>query len=466
MNLIRSKPLLLVLALCIVLRVGVLLAFPSVFAFDQTGSTHGSDAYDAYARNLLTTGVYGRTPGVPDAAIPPLYSYVLAAVYAVFGRGYIQVGLFHTLLDVLSILMLYEIGKRLMPRDKHPEIVALLAALFYAVYPYLIFQNLTLIDTPLFIALLHAFVLLMVLLREHTGSARAKWLLAGLGGLALGLAMLARPVIAPLALFVAIWFLFRLNFVQTVARLLPVGVVCALVLAPWIAHNYTVYNAFVPVATNGGMNFWFGNSQYTIPFLRAGFHPQWATPERKLDNLDSREANAVLFDLSFQFLRQNPDKIPELLWVKFLAYWSIDVFPTRNPVSGMTPIVDYNGRVRMVTDPNGAIDLNGVPQNDPVAAYSQPLFDQIGRMIHRLYYGALFLLALVGIGLTRQHWRAVSLLWFVQICMTVVYVVFIPATRYRVPTDPMLFLFSAQTLVAAWEYVRARRAVQIRAAAS
>ncbi|MBZ0304011.1 MAG: hypothetical protein K8J31_30005, partial [Anaerolineae bacterium] len=89
----------LLIALAIGVRLGVLLAFPGVFAFEQTGAIHGSDAYDAYAQNLLATGVYGRTPGVPDAAIPPLYSYALAGVYGLLGRGSFQVGLFHTLLD-------------------------------------------------------------------------------------------------------------------------------------------------------------------------------------------------------------------------------------------------------------------------------------------------------------------------------------------------------------------------------
>ena len=86
-----------------------------------------------------------------DAAIPPLYSYALAGVYGLFGRGYVQLGIFHSLLDAASILMLYHIGKRLLPFG---EWVGALAGLFYALYPYLIFQNLTLIDTPFFMALL------------------------------------------------------------------------------------------------------------------------------------------------------------------------------------------------------------------------------------------------------------------------------------------------------------------------
>jgi hypothetical protein len=65
-----------------------------------------------------------------------------------------------------------------------------------------------------------------------------------------------------------------------------------------------------------------------------------------------------------------------------------------------------------------------------------------------IYFGALLGLALVGIALTIKAWRQVSLLWLIQISMTLVYVIFIPATRYRVPTDPLLFLFSAYAVIA------------------
>src|SRR5690606_16329359 len=96
-----QRALIFVLILSVAIRLAALFLFPNVFAFEQTGAIHGSQAYDEYAQNLLTTGVYGRVAGVPDAAIPPLYSYALAVVYGLFGRGYWQVGLFHTLLDIL-----------------------------------------------------------------------------------------------------------------------------------------------------------------------------------------------------------------------------------------------------------------------------------------------------------------------------------------------------------------------------
>ncbi len=451
---IRPSWLALIVVVCAVARLSALIAFPSVFAFDQTGAVHGSAAYDTYARNLLATGVYGMTPGKADASVPPLYSYVLAGVYAIFGRGYMQVGLFHILLDVLSILMLVEISKHLFPNGQY---VGLVAGLLYAVYPYLIFQNLTLIDTPFFMFLLHAFVLLMILLRERAVLDRVTWVIAVLGGTVLGASMLVRPIMPPLALLVAVWFLFRLNLVQTIARLLPVAVVGAVILIPWIVRNYGVYQAFVPMTTTSGANFWQGNSAYTVPYFRAGYDVQWTSPpDFNPTNLSEREADAQLFALALKYLRENPDKIPDLLWTKFLVQWSIDIAPRRNPVGGVLPRVDYQGNVLVGTDNNGGITLEGLPPGDPVAVYSDSVFDQVGRVVHRLYYGGLFVLALGGIALTVRQWRSVSLLWFVQIGMTIVYLIFHPSTRYRVPSDPMLFLFSAYMLIALWNYGKSR----------
>jgi hypothetical protein len=333
--------------------------------------------------------------------------------------------------------------------------------LFYAFYPYLVFQNLTLIDTPFFMFWLHAFVLLMVLLRERKMLDRYTWVIAILGGIVLGLSMLARPIMPPLALLVGVWFLFRLNLKQTILRLLPVALIGAAVLVPWIVRNYGIFGAFVPMTTTSGANFWQGNSEYTVPYFRAGYDVQWTSPKLETEDPNSREADAERFALALQYLRDNPGKIPELLWVKFLVYWSIDIAPRLNPVEGELPPLNYEGSVSPETVASGDLSLQGLPPGDPVAAYSEPLFDQIGRTLHRYYYGVLFLFALVGVALTARYWREVSMLWFVQISMTLVYVFFHPSTRYRVPTDPLLFLFSAYALLWLWKRWQARNREQV-----
>ncbi|MEP7292429.1 MAG: glycosyltransferase family 39 protein [Chloroflexota bacterium] len=436
----------LLLALCVVVRVVALAALPGIFDFVSTGAIHGSASFDTYARNLLTTGVYGITPGVRDAVLPPLYSSALALVYGIFGRGYWQVGLFHTLLDVLSIAMLYAIGKKLLG-----DWVGWLAGVFTALYPYLIFQNLTLIDTPLFICELHAFVLVVLLLRERPRRDRTAWTLAILGGLVLGLTTLTRPILLPLAAFVGVWFLFRRSLLDSILRLLPVAVVALLVLVPWVLRNEAVYGTFVPISIAGGSNFYQGNNPDVIPFLRAGYDVQWTGPDQQYENPNSPAADAERTQLALDWLRANPGVIPELVWVKFVTHWSIDIFPRINPTAGDSARPDYQGDAVRGTDDAGDPTL-GVPPGDPVTLYNEGEFDA-ARIVHRWYFGGLLALALVGAGLTAKRWREVALLGFVQVSMTITYVIFHPSTRYRVPSDPLLFLFSAHTLVWLWSHI-------------
>ena len=80
-NRLKHHKLAVVIAVAVLARLAALLLLPDVFAYSEPGGEiHGSVAYDEYARNLLATGVYGRSPGLPDAGLPPLYSLVLAAI--------------------------------------------------------------------------------------------------------------------------------------------------------------------------------------------------------------------------------------------------------------------------------------------------------------------------------------------------------------------------------------------------
>ncbi len=451
LHLLRKHCVLSVLILAVVIRAGGLLAFSNILAFETTGAVHGSSAYDTYAQNLLATGTYGKEAGTPDAMIPPLYSYALALVYETLGRGYLQVGVAHILLDIASMLMLFHICQRMFPNGKR---IAVLAMLLFASYPYLVFHNLTLIDTPFFIFWLHLFVLLMIMLREQERLDRRGWLLALASGAVLGMATLTRPILLPLAIFLVPWFMVRRRFAQTIGRLLPVGLVSALVLAPWMVRNYMLFDVFVPMTTTSGGNFWQGNNEDTVRYLRAGYDVQWTTPSpaaTTVEESQSREADQELFALAWAWLGANPDQIPDLLWVKFWVYWSIGVAPRLNPTSVEQIRLNYEGVVSEDEDPEGELSLSGLPPDDPVATYSTPLFDVIGRTLHRWYFGPLLLLAILGVALSWREWRQVSLLWGVQLSMTLVYLAFHPATRYRAPTDPLLFVFSVIALCWLWE---------------
>lgn len=443
-----------VLLLAIALRVGFALLFSDTLDFVASGTIHGSEAYDTYAQNLLDTGVYGRTPGVPDADIPPLYSYVLAGVYGLLGRSFVSLALLNIALDAASLWMLFAIGRRTFRAGSLwglpvGEWAGLLAGVFYAAYPYLLFQNLTVIDTPLWMALLHAYVLLMLVLRERPLDRwTALWIIVA--GVVLGLSLLVRPLLPLFAVLAALWFLFRRSLGQTLLRLAPVALVGALVVLPWVLRNGALYDDFVPMTTTSGANFWQGNSEWTVPVLRAGYDVQWTSPE--IDpTLPPNEADSERFRLGIEYLQQHPERIPELWWTKFLVQWSIRITPLRNPEYGEQWALNEAGELDVLPSDES---ITGVTESN--TAYNEGLLDRVGRPVHMLYFGSLLLLALVGMAGSVRQWREVSLLWFVQLSMTVMYVLFHPSTRYRAPTDPLLFLFSAYALLRLVQWWRRR----------
>ena len=435
-----------VLLIGIVARLVVLIAFPEVFAFSEPGAAiHGSEAYDEYAINLLETGVYGRVPGVADAGLPPLYSYALSLIYRLFGREYVAVAAAHIVFDALSIALLYDICRRLLAGDRQLGArVGALAGLFFALYPYLIFQNLTLNDTALWILLLHLFVWLLVRLREREALDRGTLLLAAEAGVVLGIASLARALLPALALLAAVWFLFKLSWRQTLLRLLPVALLSLVVLLPWLMRSQRIYGAFVPIALNSGENIFQGNNRAAAAVFRAGYDVQWLTAPPGIPPVESPVLrNNALAEAGWRYLRENPAAIPELLLVKLLVYWNPQVTPLNNLRQGERLALDADGQVVIIRGEGTQVGVTAAN-----AAYQDDgLFNVVGRAVHVVYFGGLLLLALAGVWLSRREWRMLSLLLLVQLSQTLMYLVFHPSTRYRSPTDPLLFVFSAYAVV-------------------
>ncbi len=455
MSYIRRHPLKAIMLLAVALRLGALLAMPEVFAFERSGVIHGIQTHDVYARNLLETGVYGYARGVPDGELPPLYSLFLALLYAMVGRGSLQLVLAQALLDAAAIALLYRIARRLWPDAPG---VALIGIGLHALYPYLLFQSLTMVDTSLYIAGMYLLLWLLVELNEVTTAGRRRALaLLVAAGATLASLLLLRPNILLLLPFAALWLAIRHGWRGSALRLSPVLVLAALLLTPWLLRGARLYGEPVFIALHGGGNFLQGNNPCTVPWLRAGYDTQWMqlegfAPVAEDASLAQRDAAAMQAGLNW--LRENPERIPELLWTKFITQWSVDIWPGNNPPAGAAanPVVADCAA--------GIVTVPTVSADDPTRVYDDSAAAQLFRVVHRWYFGSLLLLALAGLALTRRRWREVSLLWFVQISMTLAYVIYHPNTRYRAPTDPLLFLFSASALLALWRRWQSRRLTQ------
>ncbi len=453
-----------VLALCLAARLSALLLFGAQLALEGD-VVHGEGAYDVRARNLLATGVLGLEPGQIDVeGSSVLYPVLLAIAYAVGGRTLAAVSTLNMLFDLVIVWAIFQLGRRLFGK---PEIGAL-AAVFFALYPYLIFQTLSVAYTSLLTMLISLTALAFVALRQRERLDGGTWLRIAACGIAIGLLALTRPPAVLIAFGGALWCLFRLNFWQSAARLVPAALISLLVLAPWLWQTYQTFNRFIPIGGNLGVALWGGNSPYTVPFIQAGYPLLWmpehlnVPAERGELAVRLVENSERLTQLTAEYLRENLDQIPALLFWKFYAQWTPDIFPARNPIKGVIPFVrQADGRIRALTDPE-EIRANGFAAEGDV--YAEPLFSLIGRWIHRFYFGGLLILALIGMWQVRRAWRDVSLLYLILLIMTAFYVLTTPCTRYRSPTDPLLFLFSAQAALHFWQQRQIATQVEVQKA--
>lgn len=223
--------------------------------------TLGLDAqyFDRWARQLA-----GGRPTDGAFFMSPLYPYFLAGIYRMFGRDLLIVRLFQVFLGSLSCVLLY-----MTAREVFDSRVAIVAGLVSAFYGAFIFYDGALVLAPLLV-----FLNLLALLLLLRADATRRPVLFVASGAVLGLAAIGRAA-ALLLVPVALWWMLtdRPNADDTGrssgrgvtrealrrAALFLVG--AAVVIAPVTIRNFAASGDFVLITSNGGLNFYIGNSE-------------------------------------------------------------------------------------------------------------------------------------------------------------------------------------------------------------
>ena len=93
-----------------------------------------------------------------------------------------------------------------------------------------------------------------------------------------------------------------------------------LLVGIWTVRNYLVFDNFVPVSTNAGINFLLGNSGNTVP--NAGRNTDISNYEREAEELNEIEANDFYFHSAVQWIRSNPSSALGLYLLKVINYFN------------------------------------------------------------------------------------------------------------------------------------------------
>ena len=277
----------------------------------------GSDSseYDSYAWNLAQGhGYSGISPDVkkpdgqllehPTAYRSPGTSVLWAGLFWSFGHRYGVVRFFHCILDTLTILLIYEIGRKCFNYT-----VALLAAAIYTVWPAALLYSGQLLSESLFTFLFCCFILLSLQFAE-----RSSWPRAIAAGVLLGLAMLTRGNAVLMVALLIPWSIWQFRRTPRLAvRGLVISLVALAMLVPWTIRNYEIFHSFIPFQTSGGDTLLgsYNNVVASDPIYYGYFIFPTALPEYREQIIAPNNEvirNHVETQLAIQWARNHPEK--------------------------------------------------------------------------------------------------------------------------------------------------------------
>lgn len=354
----------------------------------------------------------------------PLYPYLLGVLFVLFKGSVLAARIVQATYGALTPVALFFLSRRVLSRTG-----AVAAALVACVYPFLIYFDNELLIVSL-ITLLDV-LLLLAIVRADEAPTWGRWLGAGV---LMGLSAIARPnilIFAPVV-FAWAWWRERSREGRAARRGRVAHVCCAtpartaaarfacfaagvvIVVSPVTIRNYLLDKDFVPIASQGGVNFYIGNNEHAdgisalVPELGIG----WQTDEaiRFAEQAEGRrlkpsEFSGYWYKRGWDFILGQPGAAARLLLKKVVLFW--DRFELANNKD-----VYYFARMSLVY-----------------------------RALQWLSFGVIAPLALLGAWISRRKPAAVLLIAFVFSYMGTVLAFFINA-RYRLPVIPCLILLA------------------------
>lgn len=348
----------------------------------------GTDAasYDILAKQVLD----GNLPKSPFS-FNPLYFYLLALLYAIFGHSPLNVVIFQVFLGCGSYFLVYLIAKHTF--NQTVGIIAVGLCVLYGIF--------MVYETAILTVTLDTFLLLLsiLLLLKSIEKNSIKWYF--ITGIVIGLSALSRATTILVLPFLFLWILIVFGFKKrffTVTSIIALGTL--LTISPVTIYNYIYSGKFILLTTTGPQTFWVGNNEdsegiyYIPPYIE----------ELKGDD------DSFWMKDTLQFIKERPHKYLWLLSKKFSLFW--------------------NGYE--------------IPDNDIV--YSR--FEKYAPLLKiMLQFGIIASLGIVGIllSLIRLNKRVI-LLFLIIIGYTSAILLFFVMARFRVPIVPYLIIFAACTI--------------------
>jgi 4-amino-4-deoxy-L-arabinose transferase-like glycosyltransferase len=280
------------------------------------------------ARSIITGHGFGNvfSDSGPTAVLPPVYAYLVAGIFRVFGD--------HTAASVITVLAVNSLFSAatcvpvyLLARRAFGERVAKWACWGWALYPYGIYYGADWAWSTCLVTLELAWLFLWAWRLENSTRTR-DWLLFGFLG---GFSALTEPIVLAVVPFLALWTIY-LRYRQNrpwKAPLLAGAAGALIIISPWIARNYAVFHEFIPIRGGFGLELYIGNNGYSARWVNSALHPNHN--DKELHEYESVGEVAYMHHKSEQakaFIRSHPGWYGWMTFRRIVymwtGYWSFD----------------------------------------------------------------------------------------------------------------------------------------------
>lgn len=255
----------------------------------------------------------------PSAWAPPIYPYILAGVFKLFGvysaaSAWVILA-FNSVFGALTCLTLYRIAERM-----YGPVVARATAWTWAVFPYAIYWSVRVVwETSLTAFLLSLGLLLTLRMADEPPRLRI-WMLFGL---LWGVIALTNTAVVSMMPFCLLWLLYRLpRLPQQFASAALCVLMAALVVSPWLVRNYQVFGKFIFIRDNLPLEMYEANNDQSEGLWTRNEHPG-NNPEamRRFQELGELGFMAEKGDEVRQFVLEHPGRFLRFTVERAVYFW-------------------------------------------------------------------------------------------------------------------------------------------------
>src|SRR5215813_4275346 len=368
--------------LTVLVRLGISFAFRT-YQFD-TANDHWAFGYEwgRIAKWLVETGMFSLDGFSPHTRTDPLYVFIIASFFYVFGpfttAAAIGLIVLQCLLDGLSAWAIFALGER-----AYGSVEARVGSFLFALYPGAVFFAVGRIGVLNLTILLLCLVFLVTFKLADT--LRLKW--ATLAGFLLGLLILTSSKPLSLIIIIPLWLLWvskkqrlRMAFISLILVATTIAV-----MLPWSVRNSLVEGE-PTISKNGiGRVLWVGNNSNAT-----GYTTILPEPSHPVTDYE-------YFQKALSWIENNPADFAFLTLKRIIIFWSII-----------------------------------------------PSHSSIPYILNDLLFLMLAGLAMVGVlwpgEKSKRHWL---LLGFLAAFPALFYVTYIPAQRHRYHVEPIMLIVAS-----------------------